>query len=83
MLIDTGPVHHGNKLITVIDVVFHNRRLTGHRQRLADAVAGTVVEVSAMPSLNSAIPTCQVPDVMRIRRRNITMADSTQSGRAN
>lgn len=139
MLNDTGPVHHGDKLIAIIDVVFNDGRLTRHCQCFADAIAGTVVrirhrliqrpyaihrgvvefnlrelialvprildigsgrspahqsraasqvaiaiaEVSPLPSLNSAIPACQVPDKMRIRRRNTNLADCTQSGRAN
>lgn len=45
MLNRTGRVYHGDELIAVIDVVFHDRCLTGHRQRLVDAITGIVIRV--------------------------------------
>ncbi len=40
-----GGVHNGDELIAVIDLVFHDRCLTGHFQCLVDAVPGIVIRV--------------------------------------
>ena len=48
MLNGTGRVHHGDELIAVVDIVLRHYRLTGHCQRLVDAVAGIVIRVPLM-----------------------------------
>ena len=49
MLNGPGRVHHGDKLVAIIDIVLRYHRLTRHRQRLVDPVAGIVIRVRHGP----------------------------------